>query len=70
MHGAHWGNRLSSGLKDKSLPWSMVAGPSGISRSGMRDWTAGSTPRNLVAVTRLRDELKVDYCRLLTGEPN
>lgn len=63
-----WRQRLVDIIKAKDLTQREVAQLAGVSTSTVNAWTAGSSPRNPVAVKRLCDKLGVSFTWMMTGE--
>lgn len=64
----HWGNRLSSILKEKEISLRGCASIAKVSPSVISSWLSGASPSDFLAVKRLCNELDISFTWLLTGE--
>ena len=65
--GSTFGKTLRSLLDEKGITLRDAAKIAGVSASTIDDWCAGSTPADYLAVSRLANQLGVNFEFLLTG---
>jgi len=63
----HWGVRLRTVLREKSITLRKAASLAGVSASVVDSWTTGASPGDFHAVRRLSDSLAISFSWLLTG---
>ena len=61
--------KLQEIMATRGLTLSQIAGISGVSKTVVHDWTAGSTPHDIKAVGRLARALGISLRELLLDEP-
>jgi transcriptional regulator with XRE-family HTH domain len=65
---SHWGQRLTSALREKRISLRKAAAIAGVPASTADSWSSGRSPSDLKAVKRLCDHLNISFTWLLTGE--
>lgn len=65
---SNWGTRLRAILKERGMSVRKAARVAGVSPSVLDSWTSGATPKDLMAVKRLADDLGVSFSWLVIGE--
>lgn len=59
---------LISIMQERRLTQRAIAHKLSVPPSVVNGWTTGSVPHDLLKIVELADELKVDFCWLLTGK--